>query len=142
MLSCASFAATRVNDLNNSSPNQFYEIEILDVPEGTRSKTEGTIKSWNWVPGMGWLSEQSIPGGIPVATGFGFRGHIPTLAIEIAHIVKESGKISWPELESSRPETRFLMPTDQKALSASLAENGIVVTRLGETILELAVRND
>jgi len=140
VLSCASFAATRANDEHNPSPNQFYEISMDDAAIGTRARTLGIIKTWSWAPGIGWQSRQSIPGGLPIQTGFGFRGHIPDLAEEIARVITPVARLSWCELRRAIPKVSSLMPIDRDALISSLQAHDIIASIANDEIKELVVK--
>lgn len=141
VLSCASFAATRTGDEHNPSPNQFYIVELEDAPLGEVARVAGTIRAWNWTPSIGWQSKTSIPGGLPVVSGFGYRGYIPDLAKNIAIAVKTSGKIVWSDLISNFPDLRRLMPSDNASLIETLESNGVIATEADGQIKELAQVN-
>lgn len=142
VLSCASFAATRVGDENNPSPNQFYIIEMDEAAQGTVSRTAGSIQAWNWMPSIGWQTKTSIPGGMPIKSGFGYRGYIPDLARDIALAVKAKEKIEWKQLTVDFPDVRRLMPSDTESLITALAMNGVVVSLADGQIRELVLPND
>lgn len=142
VLSCASFAATRVGDENNPSPNQFYVIEMDEAAPGSISRTAGSIQAWNWMPSIGWQSQTSIPGGLPVKSGFGYRGYIPDLARDIGLAVKSKGKIEWLQLIDDFPDVSRLMPSDTESLINSLEMSEVVVSLADGQIRELVLPND
>lgn len=141
VLSCASFAATRVGDENNPSPNQFYIVDLDEVASGQVSRVAGSIQAWNWTPGVGWQSQTSIPGGLPIRCGFGYRGYIPDLADAICNAIKVAKIIDRPTLISNFPDVKRLMPTDTDSLIATLENNGVAVSFENGQILELAISN-
>lgn len=141
VLSCASFAATRTGDEHNPCPNQFYVIELEEVKQGEVARVAGTVRAWNWTPSIGWQSKTSIPGGLPVISGFGFRGYIPDLAKNVAAAVKTSGKIVWTDLINSFPDLGRLMPSDSETLIETLEAIGVIATQADGQIKELAPVN-
>lgn len=141
VLSCASFAATRIGDEHNPSPNQFYDIELEEVGVGQVARVAGSIRAWNWTPSIGWQSKTSIPGGLPVVSGFGYRGYIPDLAKSIGAVIKSSGKVVWGDLVNGFPDLRRLMPSDNEFLIKSLEMIGVVATEGDGQIRELAQKN-
>lgn len=141
VLSCASFAATRVGDENNPSPNQFYVIDMDEADQGTVSRAAGSIQAWNWMPSIGWQSRTSIPGGLPIKSGFGYRGYIPDLARDIGLTVKSKGKIEWEQLVTDFPDVQRLMPSDTESLITALDMNGVVVSLADGQIRELVLPN-
>lgn len=141
VLSCASFAATRTGDENNPTPNQFY-IACFDEPKaGKSARVSGSLNAWNWTPSIGWQSKTSIPGGLPVMSGFGFRGYIPDLAGKIAEVVRDNKRIQWSELIESFPDVSRLIPSDTESLVTTLETQGLAVTRADGCLLELVVKN-
>lgn len=141
VLSCASFAATRTGDEHNPCPNQFYLVELEDVEPGEIARVAGTVRAWNWTPSIGWQSKTSIPGGLPVNSGFGYRGYIPDLARNVAAAVRSSGKIVWADLITSFPDLRRLIPSDNESLIETLEANGVIATEADGQIKELAPVN-
>jgi hypothetical protein len=142
VLSCASFAATRVGDENNPSPNQFYIVDLDEGTPGKVSRVAGSIRTWNWMPSIGWQSQTSIPGGLPVNSGFGYRGYIPDLAKQIGDVVRQSLKIEWSKLSEDFSDVQRLMPSDIEALIVSLEMHGIIVSLADGQIRELVLPND
>ncbi|MEE4209676.1 MAG: metallophosphoesterase [Parvularcula sp.] len=141
VLSCASFAATRTGDEHNPTPNQFYILQF-DVPQsGKAARVSGSIEVWNWTPSIGWQSSASIPGGLPVETGFGFRGYIPDLADKIAADVRANMRLERSRLLCAFPEVGRLIPTDIDSLIATLENQGLVVTQINGRITEVVVAN-
>lgn len=141
VLSCASFAATRTGDEHNPTPNQFYILRFDEPQTGRAARVSGRIEAWNWTPSIGWQSTTSIPGGLPVQTGFGFRGYIPDLAGKIAKVVKNDKRTEWSSLVSTFPEVGRLIPTDTEFLITTLETRGLVVSQASGRILEVVVAN-
>ncbi|MFK0385187.1 metallophosphoesterase family protein [Agrobacterium sp. NPDC090273] len=141
VLSCASFAATRTGDEHNPSPNQFYMVDLEEAAEGQIARVAGSVRAWNWAPSIGWQTKTSIPGGLPVVSGFGYRGYIPDLARSISEAVKAAGKIVWTDLITNFPDLGRLMPTDNESLIKALETVGVVATEADGQIKELAQVN-
>lgn len=142
VLSCASFAATRTGDEHNPTPNQFYILHFDEPQTGRAARVSGRIEAWNWTPSIGWQSTTSIPGGLPVRTGFGFRGYIPDLADRIAEAVKDKKRMEWAGLVGAFPEVGRLIPTDTVSLITTLETQGLVVSQTSGRITEVVVSNE
>jgi 3',5'-cyclic AMP phosphodiesterase CpdA len=141
VLSCASFSATRVTDVNNPCPNQFYVIDLDQELKSGFAKVKGRIQSWNWTPGQGWQSELSIPSGLPISAGFGFRGDLRTIADNIAAVVLPLGRATWDELHNRIDDLHFLIPTDLESLRGILdSRSDLVVSVDGSRIREIVRR--
>ena len=141
VLSCASFAATRSGDEHNPTPNQFYLVELDKFESGEFARVTGNIQSWSWTSGIGWQSKTSIPGGLPVKTGFGYRGYIPNLAQEIEKKLTTVSRLSWSELLEHFPDVGRLMPSDTETLIKSLERLPVVVSEMDGQIQELVKSN-
>lgn len=141
VLSCASFAATRTGDEHNPCPNQFYVIDLDEGELGQQARVAGSIRAWNWAPSIGWQTKTSIPGGIPVVSGFGYRGYIRDLARDVAAEVNASGKLVWSELITKFPDLGRLVPSDNDSLIETLETIGVIATEADGQIKELAQSN-
>lgn len=141
VLSCASFSATRTGDEHNPTPNQFYILHFDEPQSGKVARVSGRIKAWNWAPSIGWQSTTSIPGGLPVRTGFGYRGYIPDLAEKITEAVNDKRRMEWSGLVGAFPEIARLIPNDTESLITTLETQGLVVSQTSGRITEVVVSN-
>jgi Icc-related predicted phosphoesterase len=142
VLSCASFAATRIGDEQNPCPNQFYLIDLDQSEPMAPSKASGTIKTWNWTPSYGWIANNNIVGGLPPTTGFGFRGRIAELAERMRNRTKLDQKLNRKAMEEQFPDYLRLMPSDLKSLIHNLEQLGIIVSLNGQEIEELVAPDE
>lgn len=141
LFSLARVSQLRIGDENNPTPNQFYIARFDEPKAGKIARVSGRIDAWNWTPSIGWQSKTSIPGGLPVISGFGYRGYIPDLASEIADAVKNRKRLQWLELVGSFPDVGRLIPSDIESLVKTLEAQGLVVTQADGRLLELVVEN-
>lgn len=113
VLSAASFGATRDRDYENTSPNQAHLIDLdFEAMRDHSLYPAGRIITWTWQPGMGWLSDRYMGGGLPPVTGFGFQGSVDLLARTIASEVAGKPPHSWTAICKRHPTAAFL-PYDQ-----------------------------
>lgn len=141
VLSCASFSATRTGDENNPCPNQFYVIDLDTSQTVGFSKVKGTIQAWNWTPGTGWQSDASIPGGLPIKTGFGYRGDLHAFSDRLCEAVNADGRVTWQDALARFSELQYFMPSDLEALNGILSLRPEIVLSLEGTRIREIVRN-
>lgn len=102
--------------LQTAARNQFYLIEI-DPSACQKYGLVGTIRSWDWSPGNGWIKASTLSSGLPALSGFGNRQDPMLLANEVAAIVNQSiDTVSWTEIAERVREVGFLLPQDLAAL--------------------------
>jgi predicted phosphodiesterase len=140
ILSCGSFAATRNGDEHNLTPNQFYVVQLDPIEVGRPARASGVIQTWNWTA-YGWTERADIPGGLPSAAGFGYRGRIPDLADRIRDKTQRDIKVTRRILMDEFPEYLRLIPNDLTALIYALERQGIIITYSGREIEELVAPN-
>lgn len=140
ILSCGSFAATRNGDEHNLTPNQFYVVKLDPLEAGKPARASGIIQTWNWTA-YGWMEQSDIPGGLPPATGFGYRGRIPELADRMRDRTRKDIKVTRRTLIDEFPEYLRLVPSDLTALIYALEREGIIITYSGREIEELVAQN-
>lgn len=132
VLSAASFAATRVADHDNQSPNQFHIIEFADpVQHGLGGLLVGEIHSWSWGTTLGWHKNMTTDG-LPPRAGFGCRIQIPTLAAKLSGHISNL-PVKWAVLTESFRELLYIIPSDLDALLNHLAVHHNINTEVSRT---------
>jgi predicted MPP superfamily phosphohydrolase len=122
IFSAGSLSAALYLELAATVRNQFYLVSVsLTQPHGFA----GTIRSWDWTPGIGW-GTAGKGSGLPAVCGFGHRGDPAALAAKI-HDLLPSEKVQWGRLKELAPEIDYVMPQDFLTLKAELAKLGLLV---------------
>ncbi|WP_417827587.1 metallophosphoesterase family protein [Thalassospira sp.] len=116
VLSCASFSATRENDKDNPSENQFYLIELEENQAAGHSKIKGQIRAWNWITLNGWLSATKQPDSLPSLSGFGFRGSLFEFSDKLHAAVIKQKRLKWADAVNQFPDLLRLIPRDLEDL--------------------------
>jgi hypothetical protein len=80
----------------------------------------GTIKSWEWAPGRGWLPS-SPQSSLPPLCGFGHRTSLTVMAKRISQLVI-GDRMRWPDLRAKVPEIDFLIPQDMDVIRKKLRD--------------------
>ena len=115
VLACGSFSGRLEGQNALVSKNYFHLIEIKD----STSRIAGTIRSWNWVPGIGWKQYADAELAFPSRVGFGTSVGVNVLAQLVAQHTK-TVVAKWADLVHAQPELEFLMPKQLKGLIAAL----------------------
>lgn len=109
--------------------NQFHVITVK-LSDLDNLGLVGTVRSWDWINGRGWLPPSSNSG-LPALCGFGSREQTRVLAARVAGVVR-GDLASWDEVLASIPSLDHLLPQDFADLQQELH------TRHGLRILETA----
>lgn len=132
VFAAGSLSAILKPPLSSTVKNQFYMMHIpLDYLD--EFGLVGTIRSWEWAPGRGWLPSAS-QSQLPPLCGFGTRANPILLARQIAKFVDD--RMRWSDLCEKMPVIRFLIPQDMEVLRKQLRDSyqlGIVEDRDGIT---------
>jgi 3',5'-cyclic AMP phosphodiesterase CpdA len=112
VLACGSFSGRLEGDNALVSKNYFHLVEIKD----SAGRIAGTIRSWNWVPGLGWKQYSDSLPAFPSKIGFGASLKIEDLAQSVAQQVTNKVANNWSGLVNALPELEFLMPRQLNAL--------------------------
>jgi hypothetical protein len=116
--------------------NQFHMVDIR-ADDPSLPPLCGTVRSWDWVDGLGWVPTRS-PFGIPHIAGFGVRDTASELAKDITDSLK-SFPVDWAEVLLKVPRLQFVTPGDFQLLERELrSKHGLVVLRLSEAPMQLA----
>ena len=131
VLSCASFSAQVNADAQNKHPNQVHLLTVEpDSAAVLNLQNAGVVKSWTWLPGVGWSGSSGSPG-LGHLVGFGYRAPIGPLCSAIDQIFQRSGGgyVRWDEALVAVPELRYLLPMDFLKLEKELKDQGIKFLR-------------
>jgi hypothetical protein len=100
--------------LQTAARNQFYIIEI-DPADCAKYGIAGQVRSWDWSSGVGWVPA-SLSSGLPSIFGFGARRDPIGISDEVGILIRTSGLMKWDDICAAIPDTRFLIPQDQREL--------------------------
>lgn len=129
ILSAASLSYNASRDSTNKCPNQFHLVTLnRSVAKQLHQGLAGEVRSWDWDYGRGWSPPASAKG-LPVRTGFGYRGDAASLATLINDYLEANDfkTLDWRQLVQKFPGADHLLPHDMQAfrhtLKASYALN-------------------
>lgn len=145
IFSAGSFSAKLYAEYMDHARNEFYILELqIPTNSGSTTSLKGTVSTWQWSYGNGWIVPKAGIGLGPVAA-FGTRADTGELADEIAQTLKatHAGKsVSWQEILTMKPPVRFLIPEDLSHF-LDLLENGhgltTVANRRTNEVVEVQV---
>jgi hypothetical protein len=124
VLASGSFSGRLEGENALVSKNYFHIIDI----QRTSPRLAGQVRSWNWIPGLGWTEYASTPPEFPSRVGFGSSTAVDRLAQEVASIIGSRAAIRWEELTQQQPELAFLMPKQLRALISDLRDTHSIYT--------------
>lgn len=113
--------------------NQFHVINFEISPSLGLSKFRGTIESYMWGYGAGWVPAQPLSG-LPAYCGFGvLHDHRDLVDQVVAYMSERALEFErWGTLIAAIPSLKYQTPTDFKLFEAALASAGMVLeTRQG-----------
>lgn len=122
IFSAGSFSAT-TNHILNGKRNTFHLITLTKGPNFTRGK----IKTWEYLPNIGWKLADSGEDGFPVYSGFGFKGTINELVNKTEDII-ENQFLTWQSFLEKLPEVEFLTPDECIEFRNTLEEQCNIIT--------------
>jgi 3',5'-cyclic AMP phosphodiesterase CpdA len=130
VFAAGSLSAILKPPLSSLVKNQFYVMSI-PIERLDDYGLVGTIRSWEWVPGKGWIP--SAPQSrLPSVCGFGYRTNPILMAKRIAKLVEERSR--WADVCSQIPEIEYVIPDDFDVIRRQLRDSyqlGIVEDRDG-----------
>lgn len=129
VMACASFSAQVNSDAQNKNPNQVHLLTCdPDAASDHGMVSAGTVRSWTWLPGVGWRPAQDQHG-LPHQSGFGFRGDTGALVKSVDEYLLAANKqrVAWEEATSKVVALRHLPPKDFKRFQAQLEGAGLTI---------------
>ena len=110
--------------------NQFHLLEYELAPTRGLARTRGSIESYSWGFGAGWMPARDMSG-LPASCGFGMSVDPRDLAERISSLVNDSpaGFIRMPELRIAAPELMYQAPRDADLMDRLLEIRGMVLHR-------------
>ncbi|MGJ8643692.1 MAG: metallophosphoesterase family protein [Luteolibacter sp.] len=124
VFSSGSLAATNSRGVSTNTRNLFHIIDLADHPVHGCSR-HGTIKSWEFHIGRGWLEPNHTSASFPATAGFGSRGTPIQIAEEIAEWMLQSGGhfYDWADVIAAIPKVSYLIPSDLFSVAEILKKN-------------------
>lgn len=134
ILACASFSAQVNADAQNKHPNQVHYLVVEpSAAAGLSMQNAGTVRSWTWLPGVGWSPSKGKPG-LGHLAGFGHRTNISTLCNQVETLISTSGSdyIQWHQALTGVPQLKYLLPIDFEKFEKHLSQMSISLLRDGD----------
>lgn len=127
VFSAGSVSARTFPVMGQHPRNQMYFIS-LGRDHQQSCGIQGTVRSWDWTPHLGWELAKSASG-LPWRTGFGTKGGIPELVSKIdTELGTRNGKqADWNGLVATIPPLGYLTPSDTMQTVKELTHRGIKV---------------
>lgn len=116
-----SFSGRVEGDNSLVSTNYFHLLEAT----AESGRLAGVVKSWSWIPGVGWTRYARQKASFPSRAGFGCRKRIEELISYVQMKVASDPFVEWNQLLDEEVELDYLMPKQLDALLRSLKEVGI-----------------
>ena len=130
ILSAGSPSATPYPVRGRTTRNQMHLI-TLDRRRSAATPEElyGTVHSWSWSQGVGWVAGNTSGDGLPAICGFGRMGGLDMLAAELKSLLTATSApmIDWRTLSASQPQVNNLTPADFSALQDELQRRGLEI---------------
>jgi len=145
IFSAASLCANLYLTHQTRTRNQFH---IVDIPlaklDDMGLGVAGSIYSWNWAKGVGW-QRSTFGSGLPYLSFFGYRGNPIAVSRSIICMITAADQpfMRWIEVIDSKPEYRYLTPSDLLAVIEQLRKNDYEITwsSNGSTIEEIGKKS-
>ncbi len=131
LLGSASLAGKLWHPVVTVTRNQFHLVEFeLDNARGL-APMRGTIESYMWGFGAGWMTSGRQNSGLPPKCGFGSVNDHRSLADSVAKYLADRALEfeSWTEIVRELPALRFQGPRDFDLVEGYLEQQDIVLTR-------------
>ncbi len=124
VFSSGSLAATNSKGVATNTRNLFHIIDLADNSV-TGCDRHGTIKSWEFHLGRGWLEPNHISAGFPAMTGFGNRETPTQIAKDIADWMDKCGGYyyNWDDVVTAIPRVNYMIPKDLLSVGEILKNN-------------------
>lgn len=127
VLGSASFSAQVNRDAQNKNPNQVHLLTTAPDQAKSHGLTyAGIVKSWTWLPGIGWRKAYGTHG-LPHVTGFGYKNSVDHLAAEIDNHLRTLSQnlITWKDALNVVPSLNWLVPVDFQTFTRALDDRGL-----------------
>lgn len=118
VFSAGSLSAVLYPELGTAARNQFYLL-FFDVDDLQKFGIVGVGRAWDWAATSGWV-KASKGSGLPSTFGFGWRENLRVVSDQIAGQMSDRKTMGWQSLASALPKVKFILPSDLKALNATL----------------------
>lgn len=131
ILSSASVAAKTYSVRGTTARNQMHHITIdASLIDKTGANIKGQIRSWNWIPSLGWRPA-TAEGGLPFKSGFGLRSDMVALRNTVSSVAKmHKGNLTrWDDIRSLQPDIDYLTPEHLSELVTLLEKDGVIVEK-------------
>lgn len=131
ILCAASTGAKLWDPIDTVTRNQFHILEATDDTLPGAASLRGSVRSYTWGYGIGWLASERRGSGLPGVGGFGCADDFRTLAEQIRAVMDADGLsvLSLSSLIRSIPQFPFQLPKDFGYLEDLLDELGFIFTR-------------
>lgn len=123
VLAAGSFSAIG-NEYGKAMGNMFHLAELEPV-SSLSTELRGSIKTWTFHLGTGWIKSQYTYCGFPFQTGFGSKKSVEDLVKAISGFVssKTNGSLfDEKEVLQAVPDVKFATPDEFKLLSSKLKD--------------------
>lgn len=122
VLCAASLGAKLWDPIITVTRNQVHFITLDSADRPRLGALKGTIRSYMWGYGPGWLPSSRFDSGLPSWCGFGASVTPGAVAKLVAEALSSKALrfMNWHELEMAVPEVQYLMPGDFTLMEKSL----------------------
>jgi hypothetical protein len=114
-------------------------VVTIAVARSHRYGASGSIESWSFAYGLGWVKPDSALEGLPHVAGFGYRGSPKWLAERVAGLVSRQ-IADWSEIQNSIDDLRYVLPQDFAAMKHHLRHGHGVILLEEDKMIRKAVR--
>lgn len=131
ILCAASVGAKLWDPIDTVTRNQFHVLEATDETLPGAASLRGSVRSYTWGYGNGWLESERRGSGLPGVGGFGCADDFRSLADRICDVMDAGGLsvLSLSSLTALIPQFPFQLPKDFAYLEDLLEERGFIFTR-------------
>ena len=126
IFAAGSFSAL-MNEYGSAMGNMFHLLDI-ENPNILATELRGTIKTWTFQLGSGWIKSNLRFRGFPFTTGFGRTAAVPNMVNALSALVSsQSGVSIFAEADvlAAVPELPFMMPDEFEMLVGGLSSLGL-----------------
>lgn len=132
LIGAASFSANVRRDAQNQSPNQMHLVTLdFDGARNIDVELAGSIRSWNWIPNIGWIPSKGEMG-LPHSIGFGARSNPAAIKKQLIELAKnrDGVVVKRSEIIEKIPTIAFLLPQDiEQVVRAVNDDGGVTIIR-------------
>lgn len=125
VLAAGSFSAI-LNRIESVTRNVFHIVDLA-LPQPGRDSANGTVLTWEWKVGTGWIPSSLQSADFPHVAGFGAQRTPSQIAVSLILHCNAAGNslLEYQALLAIAPEICHLIPSELVQLRGALSQEGM-----------------